>query len=290
MKKYQFIILCFLFAGPGEARAYIANISKSIPNSPLLAETLPSSEENLTAPSEGESSSSAPSSPLPPPQEASSQDSWETEPMTLKQEKFRRKKWGAKSDKSRLALFRWLNEQNISFQWAYAILEKKQKYAPTLLKEKINENFKNDTLLYLNFYQNVVQFPYVLKWGFKASAGFTRNEDIESLSFFPLSLSVITSLQLSKHQFIVPFFEMGYSIWTIDFSDFSQLFPFWGVGALISFSLFKPSLRHTMLDEYGIRDVGINMEFRNNSSPMEFFEKDRGYFLRSIHLGVYFHF
>ncbi len=221
-------------------------------------------------------------------QDSPSQSSWETEPASMQQEKFRLRQ--KKRPKKGEPLFRWLNEQNVSFQWAYAFLEQKNKYAPTLLKEKINENFKNDTFLYFNFYQNIFQLPAILKWGLKASAGFTRNEDVESLSFFPLSLSVITHLQVFRHQFIVPFFEMGYSIWNVDFSDFSQHFPFWGVGALISFSLFKPSLQYTLLDEYGIRDIGINLELRNQASPTSFFEKDRGYFLRSLHLGIYFHF
>ena len=221
-------------------------------------------------------------------QKSPSQSSWEIEPTSMQKEKFRLRQ--QKKDKKGAPLFHWLNEQNISLQWAYAFLEPENKYAPTLLKEKINENFKNDTILYLNFYQNIFQFAYILKWGVKASAGFTRNEDVESLSFFPLSVSVISQLQIFRHQFIVPFFEMGYSMWNVDFSDFSKLFPFWGVGALVSFSLLKPSLKHTLLDEYGIKDIGINVEMRNNSSPMSFFTKDRGYFFRSFHLGIYFHF
>ncbi|MDE0118944.1 MAG: hypothetical protein OXM55_02920 [Bdellovibrionales bacterium] len=265
----------------------ITKISPALEKSPTPSLSPLSLKKNLSPPSPP-SSSASPSSVQDPESTSSLQNSWETEPASMQQEKFRLRQ--RKTNKSRWTLFKWLNEQNISLQWAYAFLEKENKYAPKLLKEKINKNFKNDSLLYFNFYQNIFQLPYIFKWGLKASAGFTRNEDVASLSFFPLSLSVITHLQIFRHQFILPFFEMGYSIWNVDYSDFSTLFPFWGAGALISFSLFKPSLQYTLLDEYGIKDIGINLELRNNSSPMSFFTKDRGYFFRSFHLGIYFHF
>ena len=192
--------------------------------------------------------------------------------------------------KESLILFQWRNEQEFSIQWAYGFLKQKDKFAPPLLKEKITDKFKNDTMIYLNFHQNILQFPYILKWGLKGSAGLTRNYDHEKTYFFPLSLSIITSLQIFKEQLIVPFFEMGYSTWNIDFSEFSEFFPFWSLGASVSLSLFKPSLRHTMPDEYGIRDIGIIVEVRNHSSPMDLPDKKRGYFLHSVHTGIYFSF
>ncbi len=132
-----------------------------------------------------------------------------------------------------------------------------------------------------------MQFPYILKWGIRGSAGIVRNEDQDSLYFYPLSLSLITSLQIFKQQFFTPFFEIGYSVWNVDFSDFSDFFPFYGGGALISFSLFKNSLRHTLPDEYGIQDIGIIAEWKNHISPLDPPEEESPYFLHSLHVGVY---
>ena len=185
----------------------------------------------------------------------------------------------------KLKLFEFLNEQQFSFEWAYGFLQ--EKYAPPLLKQKITQDFKNDTFFYLNFHQNIIKFPYVLKWGLRGSAGIVRNEDHESLYFYPLSLALITSLQIFEYQAIRPFFEIGYSAWNVDFSDFSDFFPFYGGGALISFSLFKNSLRHTLPDEYGIKDIGIIAEWKSHISPRDPPEDKSLYFLHSLHVGVY---
>lgn len=194
-----------------------------------------------------------------------------------------------KTKESQWILFRWLDEQQISAQWAYGFLNEEQKYMPSPLAEDINSSFKKDMFLYLNFHYNLLQFPYVLKWGAKASTGFTRNYDVDSTYFIPLSLSIIFHLQIFKYQYITPFFELGYSTWNIDFSnDFSEFFPFWNVGAYISLSIFKRSLRHTMEDEYGITDIGIVIDWRSYSSPFHF--EERAYFLRSFHAGIYFRF
>lgn len=189
-----------------------------------------------------------------------------------------------------LILFQWFNEQQLSLQWAYGFLKQKDKFAPALLKERLNNTFGNDTIIYLNFHQNILQFPYILKWGLKASAGLTLNKDNKQTYFFPLSLSMIVHLQIFKNQFIVPFFEMGYSTWNIEFSEFSDFFPVWHIGTDISFSLFKNSLRYTLPDEYGIQDIGVTLEVRNHSSPTNMPKKKRGYFLHSLHTGIYFKF
>lgn len=196
------------------------------------------------------------------------------------------KKLVMKKEESHWVLFRWLNEQQASVQWAHGFLNEEQKYMPSPLAEEINDSFKNDMFWYLNFHYNLMQFPYVLKWGAKASAGFTRNYDVDSTYFFPLSLSVIFHLQVFKHQYITPFFELGYSTWNIDFSDeFSEFFPFWTVGTYISLSIFKRSLQYTLEDEYGIKDIGVVIDWRNHSSPFHF--EERAYFLRSVHAGIY---
>ena len=196
---------------------------------------------------------------------------------------------GLVKSKSSLVLFQWLNEPQFSSELAYIFLKQPKQYAPSLLAEKINQDFLKTTL-FLNFHQNIMQFPYMLKWGIRASTGLTRNEDNESIYFFPLSLSIILSLQIFKDQFITPFFEIGYSAWNIDFSELSEAFPFWSVGTIISLSLFKHSLRYTLPEEYGIQDMGIILEVRNNTSPFDFPDKTRGYFLHSLHAGIYLKF
>ena len=211
-----------------------------------------------------------------------------TQPHIKKTRKFKQTQknhWTIGGEK--LFLFQWVNEQQMSLQWAYAFLNQTDKFAPTLLQEKINESFRNESLIYFNFHQNIIQFPYILKWGLKASAGVTRNYDVDSTYFIPISLSAMVSFQIFKNQVIVPFFEIGYSFWNVDFSESSDFFPFWGVGADISLSVFKKSLRYTLPDEYGIKDIGLSLEFRSNSSPMDFSEEKRGYFSRSLHVGVY---
>ena len=187
--------------------------------------------------------------------------------------------------------FSWLNEQEISFQWAYAFWDQKSRnqYAPSLLKKEVGKDFRDEVLLYLNFHQNIMQVPYILKWGLKASAGLARNYDIKGEYFIPLSLSLIFSFQFFKHQFLTPFFEMGFSSWNVGFSDrFTDLFPFWSAGLNISMSLFKKSLRYTFPEEYGIQDMGIQVELRNNLSPFD--NKNMDYFLHSLHVGLYFNF
>ena len=65
---------------------------------------------------------------------------------------------------SRSMLFRWLNEQYFSLQWAYTFLEKKEPQMPTLLNQQINDTFLNH-LVYLNFHQNIIQFLMLLNGG-----------------------------------------------------------------------------------------------------------------------------
>ena len=158
-----------------------------------------------------------------------------------------------------------------------------------MLKEKITKNFKNESLLYLNFHRDIIRFPYVLDWGLRGSIGLARSYDLKSDYFFPLSLSGIVSLRVWKHQPVVPFVEGGFSSWNINISsDFSDILPFWTVGAFVSLSLFKPSLRYTFANDYGVKDIGFVLEWRNHFSPFQ--KTERGPFLKTIHVGVYGHF
>ena len=202
------------------------------------------------------------------------------------------KKTSSSKTKKAWVLFEWLSENHISLEWAYAFLDPADKdlYAPALLKEKITNSFKNEALLYFNFHRNIIRFPYVLDGGLKASIGLARSYDLKSDYFFPLSLSAIMSLRIWKHQFIVPFLEGGFSSWNINVSgDFSDIFPFWTVGAFVSLSLFKPSLRYIFANDYGVQDIGFIGEWRNHLSPFKKEDK-RGAFLRTLHLGLYVHF
>ena len=264
-----FIAFSFLLIGPKQA--FSTSSSENIPSPPSVIEQPPISfpkmnQPRLSAPSKTQSA-----------------------PVKIRRKK-KSKPSAFRAYKESLILFQWCNEQEFSLQWAYGFLKQKDKFAPSLLKEKITDKFKNDTMIYLNLHQNILQFPYILKWGLKASTGLTRNYDHEKTYFFPLSLSMIVSLQIFKDQLIVPFFEMGYSTWNTDFSEFSEFFPIWSLGTSISLSLFKASLRHTLPDEYGIQDIGIIMEVRNHSSPLNLPDKKRGYFLHSLHTGIYFKF
>ena len=193
-------------------------------------------------------------------------------------------------DKEKLHLFKWVNERGMSVEWAHGFLKQKDKYAPKLLKEKIKETFLKEALFFLNFHQNILQFPYVLRWGIRGSAGITRNYSVKSTYFIPLQLSLILQLQIFEHQVLIPFTEIGVSSWNIDFEEFTQVFPFWSIGTRISLSLFKRSLQYTFPNEYGIGDVGLIFELRNNISPPDYPDEEKGYFLRTFHAGVYFKF
>ena len=211
-----------------------------------------------------------------------------------------------KEQKEKLILFQWLNEQQISLQWAGTNISQKDfvGFAPKLLKKEIHfDTFAYDRLFYLNFKQNIIQFPYILKWGLRASLAAAFNYDNEQKYFFPISISGVWSLQIFKYQALVPFFEMGFSTWNIDFytEKFTYSFPFWSIGVSLSLALLKNSLRYTLPDEYGIKDIGIVMELRRHSSPLKWLnpwfddskkewlwtEKNRGYFLTSFHAGIY---
>ena len=197
-----------------------------------------------------------------------------------KSKQVKNKKW---------VLFDWLSRNHLSLEWAYGVLKDKDLYAPPLLQEKITKNFKNEALLYLNFHRDIIRFPYILDWGLKASMGLARSYDLKSDYFFPLSFSMIVSMRIKKHQPVVPFAEGGFSSWNINMSgDFSDIFPFWTVGAFVSFSLFKPSLQYMFVNDYGVHDIGFALEWRNHLSPFK--QEERGLFLKTFHLGFYCHF
>ena len=200
----------------------------------------------------------------------------------------RKKKSSSSKKKHQWLLFEWLNTNHISLEWAYGFLDHEQKdlYAPLLLKQKVTKSFKHEALIFLNFHHNIIQFPYILHWGLRGSMGLARNYDLQSDFFIPFNLSGILSLKITKHQPFVPFVEGGLSSWNRNLNNhFSAIFPYWTVGAFISLSLFKPSLRWTFPNDYGFKDLGFVVEWRNHVSP--FTKEKRGPFLRTLHVGLY---
>ena len=255
-------------------------------------------------------------------------------------------------------VFRWLvgpsdgpadhkGKQNVSFEYAQAFFLKEIETYPTLIKEEdplnlFYDNNSKNHLFYLNIHQDLFQFPYILNWGVRVSAGFFpykgilnpqqnnsskaktadknpqqnnssaktataeeakeadnklfTKEDSNSSSFFPirttffpLSASFIWSLQIFSYYTFTPFFELGASVWNQGFyNNWSEIFPYWGTGAFISFSLLKNSLRYTFPEEYKIQDIGLLLEMRRYLTPA----KQDGIkpFLTTFHVGVYFHF
>ena len=189
----------------------------------------------------------------------------------------RQNKGLASAKKNKWTLFKWLHTNHFSLEWAYGFLDQEDKnlYAPPLLKEKITKNFKHEALLFLNYHHDIIRFPYLLDWGLRGSVGMARSYDIKSDYFFPLSLSGIVSLRAWKHQPLVPFVEGGLSSWNLNFSsDFSKILPFWTVGAFVSLSLFKSSLRYTFANDYGVNDIGFVLEWRTHLSPFQKEEKE----------------
>lgn len=188
-----------------------------------------------------------------------------------------------------LKLFKSLDESTLSVGGIRSFFKSEYNYAPILLKNKINDTFLKK-FMYFNIHTNLFQFPYIIKWGIKLSSGLSRNYDLKSTYFIPLSLSVILNFQLFKHQFITPFLEVGYSTWNINFSEYSNVFPFWSAGSLISLSLFKKSLRYTLLDEYSIKDLGFIVQLKNSLNATTSSKNKLKYFLHSLHIGIYFKF
>jgi len=212
-----------------------------------------------------------------------------SKPLESNKKSQKKTKFSTKEERYNWVLFQWLNEQHISFEWAYGFLTENKSLLPKLLQENINDSFKNDVIFYANFHQDIFQFPYWIKWGLRASAGITRNGDLESLYFYPMSLSTIFSLQVLKHQFVIPFFEAGYSIWNVNFEDFSEPSFFWTLGTHISLSLFKPSFKNILINDYGIIDTGFIVELKHLLSPLDHKEED-GTFFQTLHIGLFFHF
>ena len=207
--------------------------------------------------------------------------------------------WQARGEGGR-SLFQWLKEQGLSFEWSTVLSEDPQKGMPPLLQEYRFQPFRpgdkkkpvkkshtpfflEDSLLHFNYWRPLIQFPRVLKWGLRSSVGWTQ---AEGQNLFSLSLSGLLSLHVLPFSFIVPFVEGGGRVWNRNFVQaFSRLNPFYSLGAFVSLSILKPSLRHTLWSEYSIRDMGLVGELQTHYT----FKHSRP-FIRLLHLGVYFHF
>ena len=183
------------------------------------------------------------------------------------------------STQSDMFYLKWPNQIEFSVQGA-GTLNITEQTAPELIQTNVNEDFlRNHQFLNLQYY--FLQFPSFFKWSLKASAGWTRNYDNQSTEFIPLSIGGVFHLYLIDS--LVPFFEWGYSVWNINFDQFSSTFFYWGAGLNISFSLFKPSLRYTLPDEYTINDMGLNVESRWSTYKSNIF-------INTLHVGLYLRF
>ena len=184
-----------------------------------------------------------------------------------------------KSNVSHVFHLKWPHQIEFSIQGAGTLNLTKEK-APQLIQKNINNSFLRNHL-FLNLQYYLLQFPSFFKWSLKASAGLTRNYDIQSTKFAPLSVGGALHINLIKS--LIPFIEAGYSVWGIDFEKFSSHFFYWSTGLNISFSLFKPSLQYTLPDEYKVNDMGFLLESRwsiYNSSQ----------FIHTLHGGLYLRF
>ena len=183
------------------------------------------------------------------------------------------------SSVSNIFHFKWPHQIEFSIQGAGTLSLTKEK-APQLIQENINNSFLRNHL-FLNLQYYLFQFPSFFKWSLKASAGLTRNYDIQSTNFAPLSVGGVLHINLINS--LIPFIEAGYSVWNIDFKKFSSHFFYWSTGLNISFSLFKPSLQYTLPDEYKVNDMGLILESRWS------IYKD-SYFIHTLHGGLYLRF
>ena len=163
----------------------------------------------------------------------------------------------------------WINKQ-ISIQLGQALSQD---------NEHPIRSFFKDSLIYFNWQKNLIQFPYIFKWGIKGHLGWNYNEaDAEPL--INIALSSITTLQFMNPQFIVPFIEIGASTWNTDFDHFSDISFFWGSGILLSMALLKPSLSYTLPDEYNLHDLGFLLQFVQQYEAID----HSSYF---FHFGIY---
>ena len=183
------------------------------------------------------------------------------------------------SDTSDIFHLKWPHQIEFSIQGAGTLNLAKEK-APELIQENINKSFlRNHLFLSLQYY--LLQFPSFFKWSVKASAGLTRNYDIQSTKFAPLSVGAALHINLINP--FTPFFEVGYSTWNIDFKRFSHAFFYWSTGLNVSFSLFKPSLQYTLPDEYSVNDMGFTLESR-----WSIYKSNQ--FINTLHGGLYLRF
>jgi len=175
-------------------------------------------------------------------------------------------------------LFQWLDQHQLSVQWGVASSEDE---GSTI------DSFLYDSLIYLNWHRNILQFPYVLKWGVKGHFGWNYNKGENEKRLINVSLSSITTLQIINPQYVVPFLELGASTWNVSFDHFSDISFFWGAGVLFSLSIFKPSLSYTLPDEYNLMDIGFLLQFvqQYTSFRNQTYIEDPVYY---FHLALYF--
>ncbi len=192
------------------------------------------------------------------------------------------------SPQPRFQLFQIINENNISFEWTKMTVQSDSQVIQIAQGIK-KSSFFNRQLVQLNFYKNWLQIFRVFKWGFQAGAGTTVYYNNQKSFFIPMYVGSVLSLQITQKPFIIPFISAGYSMWSIGFHTLSSVLSHWSAGALISFAIMKSSLGYTLLDEYGIHDMGIIVRTSSCYSVKDWLPQG-DVLAASLHIGAYFRF
>ena len=184
-------------------------------------------------------------------------------------------------------LFSWVLNSKLTFEWAKTLGPKNYTTTmPIALQNQFDPKKLLGFFLHLHYQFDILKFPHFLKWGLRADAGVTRNYIVKKMLFFPLSFSVVSTVEFIDPQYIYPFIELGASSWwTWEKEDkqFSRMFLFWKAGVLLSFSIFSKSLRYSLPEDYGIRDLGIEISYKS-------LRYQEGVFLNTVHVGAFFKF
>ncbi len=188
------------------------------------------------------------------------------------------------------SLFQWRKEEfrSLFFEWGTLIDPTNLASSPPSQKEDRSPFFPKDSFWYFHVEQPTFLLPYFIKWGVRASVGMAQKKK-KNNHFFLFTLSHVWSVEFFQPQFVVPFVEVGASIWNRQsfMKSFSEIRPFFSLGATFSFSILKPSLNHTLRDEYNILDMGVIVQLRTMKTHKAwFYPKDS---IRFVSVGLFVH-
>ncbi len=194
-------------------------------------------------------------------------------------------------------IFRSSSDYYLSFKWSqteWSQTTNKSVQKDSLVSGIQNEFFNNRQIFSIHLCRNLFQFLEFLKGGAEVAGGLSIFYDDDEPIVFPIKAGGRISLNITQKPTIKPFISAGYALWGVGEGgggreNFSSLMAYWSAGLWLSFSLFKPSLRYTLVDEYGLKDLGITFKINSYYSAEDGFPK--GQLLISVwNLGVYFSF